>query len=118
MKATRDTKTCFIGGDYDLDVLHYNDHSKTQNFVDTLFSYVLFPLKTKSIRIATNSATLIDIFTNCLTKSVVNGIIINDISDHLPNIVYILDPGDMPKEKTKIAYNREYNEINSSPFLM
>jgi hypothetical protein len=41
-------------------------------------------------RITAHSATLIDnIFTNHLTQNLFSGIIINDLSDHLPVFVYV-----------------------------
>ena len=89
---TRGGKTCYVAGDYNLDILHYNDHAQTQEFVDNLFSHMLFPLITKPTRITANSATLIDnIFTNHLTADICNGIIINDISDHLPIFAHVFD---------------------------
>ena len=43
---TRGGKTCYVAGDYNLDILHYNDHAQTQEFVDNLFSHMLFLLIT------------------------------------------------------------------------
>ena len=47
---TRGGKTCYVAGDYNLDILHYNDHAQTQEFVDNLFSHMLLPLITKPTR--------------------------------------------------------------------
>ena len=64
-------KICYVAGDYNLDILHYNDHAQTHEFVDNLFSHMLFPLMTKPTRITANSATLIDnIFTDHLTADI------------------------------------------------
>ena len=62
-----------------------DEHAVTQEFIDSLFSYMLIPIITRPTRLTAHTATLIDnIFTNCLTQIITNGIIINDISDHLP----------------------------------
>ena len=50
-----------------------------------MFSLGLYPLIDKPTRITAYSATLIDnIFTNELGSTISSGLIINDISDHLP----------------------------------
>ena len=50
-----------------------------------MFSLGMFPLISKPSRITDVSATLIDnIFTNELTYTITSGLLINDISNHLP----------------------------------
>ena len=58
---------------------------KQNSFVNQLFSNGYYPLITKPTRITASSKTLIDnIYTNELCFPVVCGILLNDISDHLP----------------------------------
>ena len=45
-------------GDFNLDLLHYDDHAPTQEFMDSLFSHMFFPLITRPTRITSHSATL------------------------------------------------------------
>ena len=72
-------------GDFNLDLLQYNHHTPTQEFIDTLFSFAFIPLMSNPTCLTYNSATLIDnIFTNTLT----NGVVLNDLSDHLPVFAY------------------------------
>ena len=77
-------------GYFNLDLLRYNDHVPTQELIDSLFSYAFFPLISKPTRLTSYSATLIDnIFTNfTLSQNVLNGIVLNDLSDHLPVFTY------------------------------
>lgn len=50
-----------------------------------MYSNSLFPVIIKPSRITTDTATLIDnIFTNKIDSKIVGGLLINDISDHLP----------------------------------
>ncbi|CAH3039726.1 unnamed protein product, partial [Pocillopora meandrina] len=71
--------------DFNLDLLQYNHHVPTQEFIDSLFSHAFLPLISNPTRLTSYSATLIDnIFTNNLAPSVYSGIILNDLSDHLP----------------------------------
>ena len=58
-----------------------------------MYSIGLYPLIDKLSRITQYSATLIDnIFTNELTNQIISGLLINDISDHLP-IFYLTRSG-------------------------
>lgn len=53
--------------------------------MDALYSKGLYPLITKPSRVTTTSATLIDnIFTNVLGERINCGLVLNDLSDHLP----------------------------------
>ena len=71
-----------IMGDFNLDLLKFNIHNPTEEFVDTMFSYGLIPKITKPTRTQNNTATLIDnLFTSSLNVDL-SGILINDISDH------------------------------------
>ena len=80
----------FICGDYNINLLKYEEHNPTRNFIDLMNSFSLKPTINKPTRITRHSQTLIDnIFTNEIVKPIETGILINDISDHLPiyNIV-------------------------------
>ena len=68
-----------------MDLLKYSCHDTTSNFIDQLYSNGLHPLIIKPTRITKESATIIDnIFTNELLRVTSSGLIINDLSDHLP----------------------------------
>ena len=83
--GAKSAKTIFVCGDFNIDLLKFDNHSNTKRFLDTMYSLGLYPLIDKPIRITDISATLIDnIFTNELRHHLTSGILINDISDHLP----------------------------------
>ncbi|XDV33591.1 hypothetical protein PO909_003956 [Leuciscus waleckii] len=83
-----DQKAVFICGDFNIDLLNPNKHKLTDEFIDLMFSMSLFPLITKPSRISSHCATLIDnIFTNRMDNSLKSGLLLNDISDHLPVFV-------------------------------
>ena len=71
--------------DFDIDLIKAHNHHKTERFINTKFGMGFHPLITKPTRITSYSATLIDnIFTNNSEFRAKSGIIITDISDHLP----------------------------------
>lgn len=84
-KLDRKDKPCYILGDFNIDLLKYDKCNFSHQFFNQLSSSGFRPLITKPTRITSSSATLIDnIFTNSQTSEHLNGILINDISDHLP----------------------------------
>lgn len=78
-------KTVFVCGDFNIDILNPHNNKSTDEFVNTMYSMSLFPKITRPTRITTNSATLIDnIYSNEMENKLKSGILINDITDHLP----------------------------------
>ena len=78
-------KTLYICGDFNIDLMKYNEHASTSKFLDMLYSFDLYPLVIKPTRITDQSATLIDnIFTNDVNNNMDNYVLIDDITDHLP----------------------------------
>ena len=76
-------KQSTIMGDFNIDLLKYNSHEKTNDYVDNLFTQGFMPLITKPTRVTSTSATLIDhIYTNNISKASTSGIILTDVTDH------------------------------------
>ena len=109
-------KNCYLMSDFNLDLLCYEEHAVTQEFIDSLFSYMFIPIITRPTHLTAHTATLIDnIFTNCLTQNITNGIIINDISDHLP-IFASFNNEKIPYTKTLKTNTCDYNDTNFNNF--
>ena len=71
-------------GDFNLNLLHYNENVHCQEFLDLMLSKYLIPLIRKPTRVTDTSSTLIDnIFSNDISF-VSSGVIVSDISDHFP----------------------------------
>ena len=64
-KLKNEFKTYYLMGDYNVNLLNYNKHRETTEFVDILHSISFAFLINRPTRINGSSATLIDIFTNC-----------------------------------------------------
>ena len=64
----------FICGDYNINLLKYEDDTYTKNFVDTMCCMGLTPVTNMPTRITEFSSTLIDnIFTNCANVKLSSG---------------------------------------------
>lgn len=77
-------KLLFICGDLDIDLLNATRLKANDDFSDTMYSMSLYQTITKPSRITSHSATLIDnVFTNVM-EIPMRGLLICDITDHLP----------------------------------
>ena len=92
-KISRDNKICYLMGDFNLNLLNNQNHNATGEFLDGLYSHLFFPLITLPSRITSHTATLIDnIFSSHVEHSYLrSGLLITDISDHLPIFSISLD---------------------------
>ena len=113
---SKNNKHCYVMGDFNLDLLHYDHHGPTQEYMDSLFSHTFLPLITKPTRLTANSATLIDnIFTNYPTQNIFSGIILNDISDHLPIFAYV-NSDSVPNKIQEKTFIRDLSVANLIKF--
>ena len=77
--------TCYIMGDYNIDLLKHELHPPTEKFLEAMYSNSLLPMILKPTRETETTATLIDnIFTNKynVNDNIFQGIFATDISDH------------------------------------
>jgi hypothetical protein len=86
LDAVKQNQTEYIlAGDYNIDLLRHETHTDTASFIDSLYSHSFIPLIVRPTRFGKNSSTLIDnILTNKPRDATLSGIMISDISDHLP----------------------------------
>ena len=72
-------------GDYNIDLSKQNTNNKVTNYLNKLYSAGCYSLINKPTRIIDTSAMTLDhIYSNSLHKISVRGVLISDISDHLP----------------------------------
>lgn len=77
--------TCYIMGDFNLDLLKHENHLPTSIFLDNMYANSQIPLIYKPTRETKSTATLIDnIFTNNykVNDHLLQGLLITDVSDH------------------------------------
>ena len=73
----------FIISDFNINILNHNLNTNIKYCIDAIFSLGLHPLIYKSTRISDHSHSLTDtIYCNKKKHPILNGILINDISDH------------------------------------
>ena len=83
-------KYIFLLGDFNVNLLNYNEHNQTNEFSDSLASKSFIPLILQPTRITSHSNTLIDnIFSNVIDPDIISGNLTATISDHLPQFAII-----------------------------
>ena len=109
-------KHAVIMGDINIDLMKYGHHSKTNDYLELLFSYGFLPFITKPTRISHTSATLIDhIYCNKISPHSNSGIVITDIADHYGTFLKL--PHKTIHENTQSKSSRNINKKTTTNFL-
>ena len=100
-KITTEKAKFVLAGDYNINLLKHDVHMETINFVNNLYANFSMPVICRPTRFTERSVTLIDnIITNDFDEDCVAGIMIVDISDHLP-VFYISKTSEADLTSTK-----------------
>ena len=92
-------------GDFNINLINYNDDKNTGNFLDTMFSQSFLPYITTPTRITRNTKTLIDnICYNKPLNNIISGNLSSIISDHL--IQFLIEHLDFSEKSSKMI-NRQ-----------
>lgn len=114
---TKENKHCYIMGDFNIDLLQHDKHPTTNQFLDNMFSFMLCPIITRPTRLTSHSATLIDnIFTNNISRNSFTGLLVNDLSDHLPIFTLVYDEIVPTLKKNVKTFVRDFNDKNIEEF--
>ena len=104
-------------GDFNVDLLKYENNTYTADFLDKIYSTFLIPQTTSPTRITPRSKTLIDnIFTTNANEETLSGNIITNISDHLAQFLSFPVKKSPHKTKKEI-YKRNYKNFDADLFL-
>ena len=102
-------------GDLNENLLKYNEHKQTSEYLDMLLSLVFMPIITKPTRITDHTATLIDhIYTNTPEKLLKSGLCLADISDHIP--VFCTMANTLPTSQMNQGFFETLDILMKMPF--
>lgn len=105
-----------LAGDYNINLLKYLDHTRTNCFINCITTHHFLPMITRPTRIIGPSSTLIDnILTNVPTRVIDSVIVAADISDHLPVLIH-LDLTPLSNNESAIHLSRNVNDSNMEQF--
>ena len=92
-----------------INLLKFNEHPQTEEFLDMLYTNNILPIITKPTRLTDHTAILIDhIYTNCL-QNFTAGILTVDITDHLP--VFCVVRTQPTRNNSNKKYFRDYSKF-------
>ena len=118
-KLSKENKTIFLLGDFNINLLNYDIHPPTNEFLDSLSSHYFLSHILRPSRVTTNSKTLIDnIFSNMAVHNVISGNLAASISDHLPQFLVapnIFFNASYPKSNN---YERDWSRFDQENFVL
>ena len=103
-------------GDFNIDLLKFQTHDKTNDFIKCMITTGYLPVITKPSRITNHSATLIDhiLYSNNTIHNYISGLIITDVSDHFGT--FCINRKKEPIKTPTFTYIRKISEINVAYF--
>ena len=110
----------FLLGDFNLNLLNYNEHNQTSEFLDSLASNLFTPLILQPTRITSHSNTLIDnIFSNAIEPDIILSNLTATIPDHLPQFAIIptIFFSNISGNKYNI-YERDWSKFGQENFIL
>ena len=88
--TSQEQKSIFLLGDFNVNLLNYNEHNQKNEFLDSLPSNSCIPLILQSTRITSHANALIDnIILSVIDPDIISGTLTATISDHLPQFAII-----------------------------
>ena len=116
---SKEWKQVFLLGDFNINLLNYNDNQPTYDFLDSIASnyfvlYIFHPT-----RITSHSKTLIDnIFPNYISHEIISGKITATISDHLPPFSFVPNIlANLFIQKSNV-YERDWSKCKQENFIL
>ena len=114
-RLNKENKGIYICGDFNIDLLKYDNNLKSQEFYNLMSSNGFIPHITLPTRITDTSMSIIDnIYSNTLSQNTLSGNILIEIADHLIQFLSV--------HKTKIEYKnfdlykRNFTHFNEDSF--
>ena len=116
---SKEQKQVFLLGDFNINLLNYNDHQPTNDFLDSLASNSFIPYILHPTRITSHSKTLIDnIFSNYISHEIISGNITATISAPLPQFPFV--PNILSNSSTQKSnfYERDWSKFKQENFIL
>ena len=117
-KISKEKKNVFLLDEFNFDLLKYDKHAGTNEFIDSLFyryqPYILHPT-----RVTGHSQTIIDnIFSNYASKETMCGNLTFTISDNLPKVLSVPPMFSYNRAKNFNNFERSWKKFNQEKFIM
>ena len=115
----KEQKSVFLLGDFNVNLLNYNEHNQTNEFLDSLASSSFIPLVLQPNRITSHSNTLIDNrFSYVIDPDIISGNLTSTISDHLPQFSVIPNMFSNVSGNKFNIYKRDWSKFDRENFIL
>ena len=118
-KINQEQKIMFLLGDFNIDLMHYNDYKPTNEFLESLVSNSYLPYIIQPSWHTSHSRTFIDnIFNNVISKDIISGNITASVSDYLsPFLVSPNTFADLLSSKPNL-FERDWSDFDQEHFVL
>ena len=118
-KISKEQKSVFLLGDFNINLMIYNVHKPTNEVSDSPSSNSFLPYILLPTRITSHSKTLIDsIFTNVTLPDSISGNITAFISNHLPQFLIVPNIFCNPPCNKSNIYKRDWSNFDQENFIL
>ena len=105
-KLQNENKIIYIGGDFNINLLHYSVDGLVSQFIELFLSQNLYPTVDRPTRVSNTTNTLIDCFFTNFLGPATSGVIVDTmVSDHFP-IILTSSLGLLPNKVPKVSNRR------------
>ena len=116
---TKEDKTTFLLGDFNVDLLKYESHTSTNEFLNSLSFNMILPYILHPTRITGYSKTFADnMFSNHISQEAICGNLTSTIFDHLPQFLIMPSILSDPSPSKSNIYERSWSNFNKEEFIL
>ena len=99
----------FLMGDFNIDLLKYDMHGDSSNFLDAMYASFLLPYSSAPSRVTLPPKTLIDnIFSNMIENGSISGNLVTEISDHYGQFLLMRNLNNKKNITNTEVYHQEF----------
>ena len=118
-KINQEQKKVLLLGDFNVNLMHYNEHKATNEFLDSLASNSYLPYIIQPSGLTSRSRNFIDnIFSDVISKDIICGNITATISDHLPQFLVSPNTFVNPPSNKSNVFERDWSKFDQENFLL
>ena len=118
-KISKEQKFVFLLGDFNINLMNYNVHNPTNEFLDSLASNSFLPYTLQPTRITSHSKTLIDnIFTNIILPDSISGNLTTTTSDHIRQFLIVYNIFFNTRPNKSNIYEKDWPNFDQESFIL
>ena len=115
----KEQKQFFFLGDFNINLLNYNVHQPTNDFLDSLASNSIIPYILQPTKLTSHSKTLIDnIFTKIYSSEIISGNLTATISYRFLQFIFAPNILSNPSYNRSNIFERDWSNFNKENFIV